>query len=398
MTDYRLCPNPRLQDLCSWCNRGGQENAAPQALRTHHAPAEEPLSFHLVHISSFANHSWASTQASGWLGDLEILGWDKVLGSLEDLKPWSLGNFSKEEVKSLQSLFQMYFHGFIRVVQAFSSQFQFEYPLELQTSSGCRLHAGQASEGFFNGAYQGSDFLSFQGGSWQLSPRGESRVQNVCRVLNLYEDIKEIVQSLLHDTCPRFLAGVLAAGKSELERQVKPEVWLSSGPSPGPGRLLLVCHVSGFYPKLVWVIWMRGDQEQWGTQRGDLLPNADGTWYLRVTMNVATREAAGLACRLKHSSLGSHDIVIHWGGYAILLLLMCLTAIVTFVLLFGLHLWCKKQSSNWKILSPCRSNSAFPLGAQTQDPRNPAHELPMTSESWIKKRILKWKTSLNQLW
>ncbi|XP_076717971.1 T-cell surface glycoprotein CD1e, membrane-associated-like isoform X3 [Callospermophilus lateralis] len=309
----------------------GQSTTAPQALRPHHAPAEEPRSFRLVHISSFANHSWASTQASGWLGDLEILGWDKVLGSLEDLKPWSLGNFSKEEVKSLQSLFQMYFHGFIRVVQAFSSQFQFEYPLELQTSSGCRLHAGQAPEGFFNGAYQGSDFLSFQGGSWQPSPRGGSRAQNVCRVLNLYEDIKEIVQSLLDDTCPRFLAGVLAAGKSELERQVKPEVWLSSGPSPGPGRLLLVCHVSGFYPKPLWVMWMRG-------------------------------------------------------GYAILLLLMCLAAIVTLVLLFGLHLWCKK------------SNSAFPLGAQTQDPRNPAHQLPMTSESWIKKRILKWKTSLNQLW
>uniref|UniRef100_A0A8C6A794 CD1e molecule n=1 Tax=Marmota marmota marmota TaxID=9994 RepID=A0A8C6A794_MARMA len=275
-------------------------------LLLHSKSTEEPLSFRLVHISSFANHSWASTQASGWLGDLEILGWDKVLGSLEDLKPWSLGNFSKEEVKNLQSLFQMYFHGFIRVVQAFSN------PLELQTSSGCRLHAGQASESFFNGAYQGSDFLSFQGGSWQPSPRGGSRAQNVCRVLNLYEDIKEIVQSLLDDTCPRFLAGVLAAGKSELGRQVKPEVWLSSGPSPGPGCLLLVCHVSGFYPKPVWVMWMRGDQEQRGTQRGDLLPNADGTWYLRVTLNVAAREAAGLACRVKHSSLGSHDIIIHW--------------------------------------------------------------------------------------
>ncbi|XP_008046526.1 T-cell surface glycoprotein CD1b-like, partial [Carlito syrichta] len=53
----------------------------------------------------------------------------------------------------------------------------------------------------------------------------------------------------------------------------KPEAWLSSGSSPGPGRLLLVCHVSGFYPKSVWVMWMRGEQEQRGTQRGDVLPN-----------------------------------------------------------------------------------------------------------------------------
>uniref|UniRef100_A0A8D2AZB0 CD1e molecule n=1 Tax=Sciurus vulgaris TaxID=55149 RepID=A0A8D2AZB0_SCIVU len=188
--------------------------------------------------------------------------------------------------------------------------------------------------------------------------------------------------------------GLLCHGQSTT---VKPEVWLSSGPSPGPGRLLLVCHISGFYPKPVWVMWMRGEQEQRATQRGDTLPNADGTWYLGVTLNVATEEAAGLACRVKHSSLGSHDIIIHWGGYLNLLILMCLTAIVTLVLLIVLHSWYRKQSSNWKIHSPCLSNSAFPWGAKTQDPRNPAHQLRLTPESWIKMRILKWKTSLNQL-
>uniref|UniRef100_A0A8D2AQ58 CD1e molecule n=1 Tax=Sciurus vulgaris TaxID=55149 RepID=A0A8D2AQ58_SCIVU len=375
----------------------GQSTTATQTLGSHHAAAEEPHSFHLLHIASFANHSWANTQASGWLDDLQILSWDNVVNTFEYLKPWSQGNFSKEELKNLQSLFQLYFHGFTRVVQAFSSQFQFEYPFELQISGGCRLHAGQASESFLNGAYQGSDFLSFQGSSWEPSPGAGSRAQKVCRVLNLYEDIKEIVQSLLDDICPQYLGGLLEAGKSDLERQVKPEVWLSSGPSPGPGRLLLVCHISGFYPKPVWVMWMRGEQEQRATQRGDTLPNADGTWYLGVTLNVATEEAAGLACRVKHSSLGSHDIIIHWGGYLNLLILMCLTAIVTLVLLIVLHSWYRKQSSNWKIHSPCLSNSAFPWGAKTQDPRNPAHQLRLTPESWIKMRILKWKTSLNQL-
>ena len=94
---------------------------------------------------------------------------------------------------------------------------------------------------------------------------------------------------------------------------MKPEAWLSSGPTPGPGRLLLVCHVSGFYPKPVWVMWMRGEQEQPGTQQGDILPHADGTWYLRVTLDVAAGEASGLSCRVKHSSLGDQDIILYWG-------------------------------------------------------------------------------------
>ena len=94
---------------------------------------------------------------------------------------------------------------------------------------------------------------------------------------------------------------------------MKPEAWLSSNTTPGPGHLLLVCHVSGFYPKPVWVMWMRGEQEQPGTQRGNIILNADWTWYLRVTLNVAAGEAAGLSCRVKHSSLGDQDIILYWG-------------------------------------------------------------------------------------
>uniref|UniRef100_A0A8C9P255 Ig-like domain-containing protein n=1 Tax=Spermophilus dauricus TaxID=99837 RepID=A0A8C9P255_SPEDA len=127
--------------------------------------------------------------------------------------------------------------------------------------------------------------------------------------------------------------------------RVKPEAWLSSGPSPGPGHLLLVCHVSGFYPKPVWVMWMQGDQEQQGTQRGDILPNADGTWYLRATLDVAAGEVAGLACRVKHSSLGGQDLVLYWGGshtsvgLVILVVLACL--VLLFVLILGFY-WIRR--------------------------------------------------------
>ncbi|XP_046284963.1 T-cell surface glycoprotein CD1a isoform X5 [Marmota monax] len=129
---------------------------------------------------------------------------------------------------------------------------------------------------------------------------------------------------------------------SQLMFKVKPEAWLSSGPSPEPGHLLLVCHVSGFYPKPVWVMWMQGEQEQQGTQRGDFLPNADGTWYLQATLDVAVGEAAGLACRVKHSSLGGQDLVLYWGAPHRPLGLVFLAVIVALALLTGLGFWLRK--------------------------------------------------------
>ncbi|PNJ56873.1 CD1E isoform 3 [Pongo abelii] len=180
---------------------------------------------------------------------------------------------------------------------------------------------------------------------------------------------------------------------------VKPEAWLSRGPSPGPGRLQLVCHVSGFYPKPVWVMWMRGEQEQRGTQRGDVLPNADETWYLQATLDVAAGEAAGLSCRVKHSSLEGHDLIIHWSGYSIFLILICLTVIVTLVILVVVDSWLKKQSSNKNVLSPHTPSPVFLMGADTQDTKNSRHQFCLAQVSWIKNRVLKkWKTRLNQLW
>ncbi|KAF6074125.1 CD1e molecule [Phyllostomus discolor] len=132
---------------------------------------------------------------------------------------------------------------------------------------------------------------------------------------------------------------ILCHGPSTM---VKPEVWVSKGSSPGPGRLLLVCHVSGFHPKPVWVMWMRD-------------------------------------------------------GYPILLICICLAVLVTLVILVLVDSWFKKQSSNQNICSPHIPNPAFPTEANIQEPRNSGSFLCLAQKSWIKNRFLKKsKISLNQ--
>ncbi|XP_075396883.1 T-cell surface glycoprotein CD1b-like [Tenrec ecaudatus] len=309
-----------------------------------------PTSFCLIQISSFANSTWAQNQGSGWLGDMQIHGWNSDSENATFLKPWSKGNFSDQEVTELVDIFRVYLIGFTREVRDFASVFQLEYPFEIQGTAGCEVRHAGAPKSFLRGALGGLDFLSIQNYSCAPAPEGGWRAKKFCETILQYQGILETIEKLLFLDCPRFLLGVLDAGKTDLQRQEKPVAWLSSGPTPGSGRLLLVCHVSGFYPKPVWVMWLRGEQEQPGSQRGDVLPNADGTWYLRVTLDVVAGEDAGLSCRVKHSSLGGQDIVLYWGQH-VSVGLICLAIILPLLLLFiGLALRFMRRRSYQDIL------------------------------------------------
>nr|XP_044994402.1 T-cell surface glycoprotein CD1b isoform X3 [Jaculus jaculus] len=307
---------------------------------------QEPISFHVTQIASFANSTWAQNQGSGWVDDMQILGWDSETGTPIFLKPWSKGNLTDDEVTELMDIFRLYLFGFIKEVQKRAHDFQLEYPFNVQNIAGCELHSGGAIVSFLRSALGGVDFMSIQNGSCAPSPESGARGQKFCAFVIQYKGIRDIVGKLLLESCPKFLLGVLEAGKEDLQRQVKPEAWLSSSPGPGHGHVRLACHVSGFYPKPVWVTWAMGEQEQQGTQRGDTLPNADGTWYLRATLDVEAGKAAGLACRVKHSSLGGRDIVLYWGhpSYTGSIILAVLLSSLVFLLCLALWFFRHRRS------------------------------------------------------
>ncbi|XP_077607873.1 T-cell surface glycoprotein CD1a-like [Crocuta crocuta] len=305
---------------------------------------QEPISLRTILTTSFYNRSWTQNQGSVWLDELQTHGWDSKTGVFIYLWPWSKGNFSNEELVEQEKSFDTFSIRFPLIFQDHVSQWQLEYPFQVQVAKGCELHNGKPSVGFTQIAYQGLDLVKFQNTSWWPSPKGGRRAQQVCKLFNQYHVVNLRIQTNINDICPRFLLGLLDAGKADLQRQVRPEAWLSSGPSPGPGCLLLVCHVSNFYPKPVWVMWMRGEPEQQGAWRGDILPQADGTWYLQVSLDVEAKEVAGLSCRVRHSSLGGQDMVLHWEQHRPMRLVF-LAVLVPPVLLAGLSFWLWKR---WK--------------------------------------------------
>ncbi|XP_078211456.1 T-cell surface glycoprotein CD1a-like [Callithrix jacchus] len=304
---------------------------------------KEPVTFRVIQISSFYNHSWERNLGSGWLGDLETHTWDSNSGTIIFLWPWSRGTFSNEEWMELEKEIRIGFIIFSEAIHRCFSEWKLEYPFEIQMTEGCEVHSGKLSGSFVRVAYQGSDFVSMQNNSCVPSPLAGDVAKHICDRINQYQRDKGVIHDVILDNCPQFLLGLLDAGKAYLQRQVKPEAWLSRGPSPGPGHLLLVCHVSGFYPKPVWVRWMRGEQEQPGTQRGDILPNADGTWYLQATLEVAAGEAADLSCRVKHSSLEGQDIVLYWEHHNSVGLIILAVIVPLLLLIVCLALWFRKR-------------------------------------------------------
>ncbi|XP_045310746.1 T-cell surface glycoprotein CD1a-like isoform X2 [Leopardus geoffroyi] len=308
---------------------------------------QEPISLRTILTTSFCNRSWTQNQGSAWLDELQTRGWDSKTGAFIFLWPWSRGNFSNEELMEQEKSFHTFFTRFPLVFQDHASQWQLEYPFQVQLAGGCDSHFGEASTGFMQIAYQGPDLVSFQNTSWWPSPKGGRRAQQVCKLFNQYHVVNLRIQANINDMCPHFLLGLLEAGKADLQRQMRPEAWLSTGPSPGSGHLLLVCHVSGFYPKPVWVTWMRGDQEHQGTRRGDVLPHADGTWYLQTSLDVEAREAADLSCLVRHSSLEGQDMVFYWEQHRPVDLVFLVVS-VPLVLLAGLASWLWKRQKSHK--------------------------------------------------
>ncbi|XP_074079237.1 antigen-presenting glycoprotein CD1d-like [Macrotis lagotis] len=308
--------------------------------------SQEPPTFQCQFIFNFFGPGWTQNLGSGWLGDVETHKWDLQTSSVIFLWPWARGHLSTEQWKWLQSIIETFLTSFTRDVQDFAKVFRKDYPIVIQM----RVSYSQGSPvSFFQLAFQGTDFLSFQGDLWKPAPGSESISQNISSILNQDQGTRLMLQSLLNHTLPQFLDGLLDTGRRDIERQVRPEVWLSSSPCPTSGQLKLLCHVSGFYPKTVRVTWIKDGQEQPGIQTSDLLPNSDGTWWLQVILILEAGKAANLACRIEHSSFGGQDLIRYWAKSSTWPLALGFSAVIAVVVLlvFGV-IWWKNQHRSYE--------------------------------------------------
>ena len=89
----------------------------------------------------------------------------------------------------------------------------------IQVKAGCELHSGEAIGSSLRGALGGMDFVRIQNHSSICAPAIGSRGQTFCVLMTQYPGISDIIERLFSETHPRYLLGVLGAGKAELQKQ-----------------------------------------------------------------------------------------------------------------------------------------------------------------------------------
>ncbi|NWR58683.1 CD1D protein, partial [Bucorvus abyssinicus] len=189
-------------------------------------------------------------------------------------------------------------------------------PFVFQCATGCDLYRNGSYTKFYHLAYNSHDFLNFDvdNGRWERQQESELAVQ-VERQFENYAGFSATLQHLLNVTCVEHLKKFIEYGRAALKRQELPVATVFAR-TPSPAQLLLVCHVTGFYPRPISVAWLRDGQEVPPgpmLNTSAILPNADLTYQLRSTLAMSPHDGHSYACRVRHSSLGTRSLLIPWG-------------------------------------------------------------------------------------
>ncbi|XP_009471436.1 PREDICTED: class II histocompatibility antigen, M beta 1 chain-like [Nipponia nippon] len=92
-----------------------------------------------------------------------------------------------------------------------------------------------------------------------------------------------------------------------------PQVRIVPVPLPNtPNAVLLTCHVWGFYPAEVTVLWLHNGDVVATGDTAKLLPNGDWTYQTQVTLTVTAKAGDTFTCSVQHASL-NRPLRKRWG-------------------------------------------------------------------------------------
>ncbi|XP_029819185.1 T-cell surface glycoprotein CD1b-3-like, partial [Manacus vitellinus] len=285
----------------------------------------------------------AEVSATAALGDVPIFALDPANWSIHFHWPWVSQAAAEGDTEKLMSQSKMALRNMVRYVHDKVQQTEMDYPLVVQIRAGCELHPNTSSWGFLRVGEGGKDLVAFEVDEerWEMQQTSQLAEQ-VITDLNRATSVKVLLEYLLSFICQSQIRTLNKYGRATLERQELPVATVFAR-TPSPHQLLLVCHVTAFYPRPISVAWLRDGQEvppgpQLNTS--PILPNADLTYQLSSVLAVAPQDGHSYACRVRHRSLGTRSLLVPWGNSHLLLITGLLAGLLAAGALAALLLRC----------------------------------------------------------
>ncbi|XP_053330085.1 class I histocompatibility antigen, F10 alpha chain-like [Spea bombifrons] len=178
-----------------------------------------------------------------------------------------------------------------------------------QVRYGCELSDDGSTTGYDQHGYDGRDFVVLNTSQGVYIPI-IAEAQTAAQRLNSPEvQAGKGVKYYLSVTCIEMLKKHIKNGREELERRVPPQIKILDQTSNGTTKLQ--CQVYGFYPRDVGVNWKKNGSDVPSREAKQVLPNTDGTYQIRVTVEVTPEEGDSYSCHVDHGSL-AEPLIVMW--------------------------------------------------------------------------------------
>ncbi|KAM4640585.1 class I histocompatibility antigen, F10 alpha chain-like isoform 1-T2 [Discoglossus pictus] len=268
------------------------------------------LRFFLTGVTS-PGHGLPEYSMIGYLDDIEIERYTSDTGAARPMVQWmetveNEPEFWDGETQKGKSNEAWFKHNVRKIMTRFNQTGGFH---SYQWLSSCGLNDDGSIGGFMQHGYDGRDFMVLDMDNVIYIPL-MSEAQIITERWNRPEDgAAQRRKMYLEEHCINWLRKFSRAGRDVLERKVRPGVKVSQQQSDGVVKLH--CWVYGFYPRDVDVKWVKnGLDDVYSEEAKQILPNPDGTYQTRVTVEVTPQEGDSYECHVDHSSLDETMMMI----------------------------------------------------------------------------------------
>ncbi|XP_069800298.1 class I histocompatibility antigen, F10 alpha chain-like [Dendropsophus ebraccatus] len=180
----------------------------------------------------------------------------------------------------------------------------------LQVMNNCELSDDGSIISYEHYRYDGEEYMYYDTTTGTFIPIMAEAKLTAQRWNKLDVEAWKGTKNYLENECIQRLKRFVEYGREELERRVQPGVKVTGQES---GNITeLHCLVYGFHPRPVDVKWMKNGIDDVPTDESTpVLPNPDGTYHIRVTAEVITKDGDSYSCYVDHSSLGE-PLLVRW--------------------------------------------------------------------------------------